>query len=136
MGDENKEEGQGFKVVDKRRFDSSGQSKAPSSEAQHDHTDNHKAQAGAENLKNSHFPQVNFASFVMSLATQALMQLGEMTPPEGLQVDVDPEAAKQTIDILAMLEEKTKGNLDNNEAQLLEEILHNLRMGYVRKKQS
>ena len=77
-------------------------------------------------------PQIDFRSFVISLATQALMQLGEIDPPPGMEMPKDKAAAKQTIDILIMLHEKTKGNLEADEDKLLEEILHNLRLSFVR----
>ncbi len=75
---------------------------------------------------------MTFGSFVMSLATQALMQLGEMQPPPGMQMEKDIEAAKQTIDILNLLEVKTRGNLDAAEKQLMDKILTTLRMSFVR----
>lgn len=78
--------------------------------------------------------EINFSSFVMSLATQALMQLGEIPPPPGVSLHVDVGAAQQSIDILTMLEQKTKGNLDQAEAQLLEEILHQLRVSFLRRR--
>lgn len=74
---------------------------------------------------------IDFSSFVMSLATQALVQLGEMQPPSGMEIPIDREAAHQTIEIIAMLSRKTRGNLSAVEAKLLEDILHNLRMSYV-----
>ena len=76
--------------------------------------------------------ELNFSSFVVSLATQALMQLGEMPVPEGVNIPKDKDAAKQTIDILSILSHKTTGNLDDSEAKLMEEILHNLRMAFVK----
>ena len=82
--------------------------------------------------KSENGSEISFSSFVISLATQALMQLGQIKPPEGVEIAVDKVAAKQTIDILTMLESKTSGNLDGEEERLLEEILHNLRIGYVR----
>lgn len=75
---------------------------------------------------------INFSSFVISLATQALMQLGEMKPPPGINVPLDRESARHTIDILGMLQHKTHSNLTEDEAKLLEEVLHNLRLSYVR----
>jgi hypothetical protein len=75
---------------------------------------------------------INFSSFVISLATQALMQLGEMRPPPGINVPLDRESARRTIDILGMLQHKTQSNLTQEEAKLLEEVLHNLRLSYVR----
>lgn len=77
-------------------------------------------------------PEINFSSFLISLATQAMMQLGEAPAPDGMSVPVDVTMAKQTIDIISMLREKTKNNLDSFEEQLFEEILHNLRMTYLR----
>ncbi len=74
----------------------------------------------------------DFSSFIISLATQALMQLGAMQPPSGVSVPIDKEAAKQTIDILTMLHHKTRGNLERDEDRLLQEILHNVRLSYVR----
>lgn len=77
---------------------------------------------------------INFSSFVMSLATQAMMQMGELPPPEGMRIPVDIQAARQTIDILSILKTKTSGNLDQFEAQLFEEVLHNLKVAFVKKK--
>lgn len=77
-------------------------------------------------------PTLTFSSFLISLATQALMQLGEIKAPDGVELPVDREAAKQTIDIISMLKQKTAGNLNPDELRLIEEILHNLRMSYVR----
>jgi hypothetical protein len=76
---------------------------------------------------------VSFMSFLMSLATQALVQIGEMDPPEGMEIPVDVEAGRQTIEILAMLQRKTRGNLSSEEGRFLEEVLHTLRMSYVRR---
>jgi len=74
---------------------------------------------------------INFSSFVVSLATQASIQLGLLTPPPGMDASVDLEAAKQTIDILGLVERKTRGNLSDQEKTLLINILHELRIGYV-----
>jgi hypothetical protein len=80
--------------------------------------------------------ELSFSSFVISLATQTLMQLGEIQPPPGMSVPLDRDSARNTIDILAMLHEKTAGNLSAEEARLMEEILHNLRLSYVRASKS
>jgi hypothetical protein len=74
---------------------------------------------------------INFSSFVVSLATQASIQLGLLAPPPGMDAAVDLEAAKQTIDILGLVERKTRGNLNDQEKNLLVNILHELRIGYV-----
>lgn len=83
-------------------------------------------------MNNTTHSDINFSSFLISLATQAMMQLGEAPAPDGLAVPVDVNMAKQTIDIISLLREKTLNNLDAFEEQLFEEILHNLRMTYIR----
>jgi len=77
---------------------------------------------------------VDFPSFVISLATQAMMMMGEIPNPETNLLNENIEGARQTIDILALLEEKTQGNLTAEEAQLMTEVLASLRMGYVNKR--
>jgi hypothetical protein len=76
-------------------------------------------------------PEITLAMFVMSLSTQVLMLMGEIPDPGGRKLDRDMAGAKQVIDILGMLKEKTKGNLDKNEDSLLENVLYDLRMRYV-----
>jgi hypothetical protein len=61
------------------------------------------------------------------------MQLGEMPPPDGMAIEPDMDAARQTIAILGLIEEKTKGNLAPEEAELLKEVLHSIRICYVRR---
>lgn len=77
------------------------------------------------------FPQIDFATFVLSLSHSALMHLGEAPDPETNKVEANLPLAKQNIDILGMLEEKTKGNLDGDEERLLAQVLFDLRMRYV-----
>lgn len=76
---------------------------------------------------------IDFSSFVVSMGTQALMALGEMPHPETRTATVNLDAAKQMIDILGLLEAKTKGNLSAEEVKLLQEILSSLRMLFARK---
>ena len=77
--------------------------------------------------------EVNFTSFVMSLATQTMVQLGEMDPPPGMEIPIDVESAGHTIEIISMLQRKTKGNLSSDESRFVMEVLNTLRMSYVRK---
>ncbi len=72
-----------------------------------------------------------FAMLISMLATQALVALGKMPDPGEGHVVVRPDHAKQAIGMLTMLEEKTKGNLNAEEKQLLDHMLHDLRMLYV-----
>lgn len=76
-------------------------------------------------------PELTFEQFLLSLATAALVHLGEVAHPETNEKKVDLIQAKQNIDILGMLHEKTKGNLSDGERQLLEGMLGQLRMQYV-----
>ena len=127
------EENKSFKVSDKRRFDEQGQEREVSSQGE---TVSSEARPAAAVESGAHQPaEINFSSFAMSLATQALMQLGQIKPPDGVDLAVDRLAAKQTIDLLSMLEVKTRGNLEPVEKQMLEEILHNLHIIYVKRGQ-
>jgi hypothetical protein len=74
---------------------------------------------------------LDFSSFIISLATQASIQLGLMPPPPGMEAPIDHEAAKQTIDIIGLIQRKTRGNLGQQEKALLTNILHELRIGFV-----
>ncbi len=76
-------------------------------------------------------PQIDFATFVLSLSHSALMHLGEAPHPETNKVEQNLPLAKQDIDILGMLDEKTKGNLTGDEERLLAQVLFDLRMRFV-----
>ncbi len=73
----------------------------------------------------------SFISFVMSIASNAASALGMMEHPVTHQREVDPELGKHWIDILGMLQKKTSGNLSVAERNMLEGLLHDLRMQYV-----
>jgi Domain of unknown function (DUF1844) len=75
--------------------------------------------------------EITFASFMVGLSTQALFHLGEIADPQGGAPSEDLPAAQQLIDIIGMLKEKTRGNLDHDEQSLLDAILFELRMKYV-----
>ncbi|MFP4475230.1 MAG: DUF1844 domain-containing protein [Desulfatibacillaceae bacterium] len=77
-------------------------------------------------------PEVNFPTFVLSLSSSVMFHLGELADPATGQRQKDLAMAKHTIDIMAMLEEKTRGNLSEDEQRLLSSILYDLRMAYVR----
>jgi hypothetical protein len=138
-GEEN--EGRAFKVQDRRRFSETGEARpeadrgdspraagepaSPPPEERHEH--------GPEHERQDRIPELNFAAFVISLSTQALAHLGEIPDPVDRAVRVDLNAARQMIDILVILRDKTKGNLDSAESALLENALYDLRMKYVEK---
>lgn len=84
------------------------------------------AQDGAPQM-----PQVTFSTFILSLASSALVQLGEVPDPDTGRTSENLLMAKHTIDVLTMLQEKTRGCADADEARLLEGVLYELRMKYV-----
>ena len=86
-----------------------------------------KADSGKE------LPAIDFSRFCLFMATSALIHLGESANPETNTTEVNLPLAHQTIDILAMLEEKTKGNLTDDESKLLSTILYDLRMRFLQK---
>ncbi|HXN84425.1 MAG TPA: DUF1844 domain-containing protein [Candidatus Binataceae bacterium] len=151
---EDEEKERGFKVADRRRFSSEGELKSdqaeePPAAAQPQSSDKPaqggpsagaQAQASAAYEKASAAderdlgPQeITFASFVVGLSTEALALLGEMPHPATGERIKDLVGAQQIIDIIALLRDKTRGNLSRDEDALLEAILFDLRMKYVEK---
>src|SRR5688572_14808267 len=74
---------------------------------------------------------VDFSTHILSLASTALIALGKMPAPDGVQQALDLETARHLIDVLGMLEQKTKGNLDEAETKLLQSLIYDLRVAYV-----
>jgi hypothetical protein len=77
-------------------------------------------------------PEINLTNFLFSLSTSALIQLGEIPDPLTQQPSKNLPLAKQTIDLIGMLKEKTKGNLTPAEEKLMDNLLYDLRMRYVK----
>lgn len=149
MSERDEEGTESFTVRDKRRFDASGNERREGEtgrEAVAPQRPSEPADVGAASVRDAQLkqqqpsggldeggtPALDFASFVLSLATQALWQLGAHEPPPGMAVQKDIEGARQTIDIISLLKAKTKGNLTASEERLIEEVLHELRMVFVR----
>jgi hypothetical protein len=78
-------------------------------------------------------PAVNFSTFVFSLSSSALVHLGEIPEPASQKMHQDLNLAKQIIDTLGMIEEKSRGNLDADEERLIKGVLYDLRMRFVQK---
>jgi len=74
---------------------------------------------------------VNFFQLVVSLQAGAMQQMGKVISPVSGKVERDLELAKATIDMLTMLDKKTKGNLSDDEEKLLGHVLYELRLNYV-----
>ena len=110
----------GFRVTDRRRFADAG---GPGDEP-------HSPRAPEDTPATDAEP-VTFSTFVLGLSTQALLHLGEIESPLGGQVEQDLVAAKHMIDILGVLRDKTRNNLEQAEEHLLDSILYDLRMRYV-----
>jgi len=131
--DQDEQPSRGFKVEDRRRFvddaaPAHAEAEQPSSEPPEAAP---PSPHGDEALHEAHPPQeLNFSTFVMGLSTQALMHLGEIPDPEAMH-GPDLPAAKQMIDLLGILRDKTTGNLEPAEDQLLSSMLYDLRMRYV-----
>lgn len=153
---ESGEGGRRFKVVDRRRFTAEGDERSGPDIAQ---DRPHPAQAkpaaapaaaapsappaqgaaapasaspqGAPADADPEEDGIPFAAFVQSLAQQAMMQMGLIPWPHTGQRDLQLEQARDTVDILAMLKAKTRGNLSAQEAKLIETALYELRMTWV-----
>ncbi|MEL6341684.1 MAG: DUF1844 domain-containing protein [Myxococcota bacterium] len=78
-------------------------------------------------------PPVNFSQFVVSLASSALVHLGETPEPGSDETRTDLPLAKHSIDLLSMLKEKTSGNLDEEESKLLDAVLQDLQSKHTAK---
>ena len=85
----------------------------------------------AREKASSPLPEINFSTFVLSLSSSALFHFGELPDPNTNIKQRNIPMAKQTIDILGMLKEKTVGNLSPDEEKLLDNLLYDLRMRYV-----
>ena len=122
------DEEQGFTVRD-RRTGPSGNSVAPAPDPS-----KNVSHTAAEQPRHEPplLPEMDFSAFVISLASTAQMSLGAIPHPETNETAVNLQAAKQMIDILRLLQEKTKGNLSDQEGALLDQVLHTLRIHYVR----
>lgn len=128
MTEEKKNEG--FVIKDKRFSEESESKEEPVVQSGPDVKEKVEKSA-ADSLD---YPPVNFTNFIISLSTSALFHFGDFPEEEGGKAEKNLPAAKQTIDILDMLNEKTKGNLDQNEASLIQGVLYELKMRYVKEK--
>ena len=79
---------------------------------------------------------ITFSGFILSLATTAAVHFGDIADPNtGEKVEPNLDAASQMIELIALLQEKTKGNLSDPEAQLVDDLLYELRMRFVEAQQ-
>ncbi len=140
MEEEKKEKG--FVIKDRRHFDESGdlrEEEAPKAgerktEVKPEEAGATPEEAAASDASETPLPEINFASFIFSLSTTAMYHFGDFPDPVTNEARPNLPAAKQTIDLLSILKAKTEGNLTADEKQLLEGILYELRLRFVKEK--
>ena len=138
--EESEEKSKGFKVQDKRRFSAEGDARPDVEQGETAAANASKvgaapepppSPAGGAEHQHEHQIEMTFSTFLVGLSTEALAALGEMPDPMTGKSLRDLGAARQLIDILGILRDKTRGNLDREEQNLIEAILFELRMKYV-----
>jgi hypothetical protein len=133
------QEEQSFRITDKRLFSEDGELReaSPSGEAPKQGKPAPSGPAAGERPQQEAPPgtpaKIDFPSYILSYYTQGLVLLGEVPNPYTNKKEEDLEAARHTVDILALLQEKTKGNLLKEEEQLIESVLYELRMKFMAK---
>jgi hypothetical protein len=131
------QEEQGFRVTDKRGFREDGEPTTPeASNKKEGKPVDENPPAKEERPPQEEAPPrapIDFPTYILSYYTQGLVLLGEVPNPYTNKKEEDIEAARHTIDILSMLEQRTKGNLSKDEQQLLESVLYELRMKFMAK---
>ena len=123
-------EGEGFVIKDKR---SSQISEDDANSKDHQETKSQEEQNESSNEKENESFQIYFSTFIMSLTSSAFYHLGDMPDPSTGKKEVNLPAVQQTIDMLIMLREKTKGNLKEDEEKLVEQLIYELQVKYVSK---
>ena len=123
-------EGEGFVIKDKR---SSQISEDDATFLDDKEIKNQEEQTNSSEEKKTEPFQVDFSTFIMSLTSSAFYHLGDMPDPSTGKKEVNLPAVQQTIDMLIMLREKTKGNLKEDEEKLIEQLIYELQVKYVAK---
>ena len=130
MSEKENVEGEGFVIKDKR---SSQISEDDATFQDEQETNDQEKQTDSSKEKETEPFQVDFSTFIMSLTSSAFYHLGDMPDPSTGKKEVNLPAVQQTIDMLIMLREKTKGNLKEDEKKLLEQLVYELQVKYVEK---
>ena len=123
-------EGEGFVIKDKR---SSQISEDDATFLEDQETEGQEEQTDSSKEKETESFQIDFSTFIMSLTSSAFYHLGDMPDPSTGKKEVNLPAVQQTIDMLIMLREKTKGNLKEDEEKLIEQLIYELQVKYVAK---
>jgi len=125
-------EEKGFVIKDKRVLDEEGELKEEKPEDETKKAETMKEDATSDDAQKMPLPEVNFNSLIFSLSSSAFLHIGEIADPQSGEKKKDLPMAKHSIDIIAMLKEKTKGNLAEEEEQFIDNILTDLRFRYVK----
>ena len=123
-------EGEGFVIKDKR---SSQISEDAATSLDDQETQGQEKQTDSSKENEAESFQIDFSTFIMSLTSSAFYHLGDMPDPSTGKKEVNLPAVQQTIDMLIMLREKTKGNLKEDEEKLVEQLIYELQVKYVAK---
>jgi hypothetical protein len=126
------EDEKGFIIKDRRSFDEEGTLKEEKQEDKAPEQETLKEAPKKEDTERPPLPEVNFNSLIFSLSSSALLHLGEIADPHSGQKNKDLDLAKHTVDTIALLKEKTEGNLTEEEEKFLESVLTDLRWRYVK----
>ncbi len=124
-------EGKGFTVKDRRSFDEEGDLKKEN-DVKETPPEEPKETKQKTEATGQPLPEVNFSSLIFSLSSSALLHLGEIDDPQTGEKREDLPMAKHSIDIISMLKDKTRGNLDDEEQKFIDSILTDLRLRYVK----
>ncbi len=126
------EEEKGFVIKDKRSLDEEGTLKEEKGEEEVPKEEAKREEPEETEAARTPLPEVYFNSLIFSLSSSALLNLGEIADPHSGEKRKDLDLAKHTIDTIAMLKERTEGNLDEEEAKFIENVLTDLRWRYVK----
>jgi hypothetical protein len=132
MGDSEKKEEEKSFVVRDRRFTAQKETAEESKPKREEEKIEESPAKEDAPRQETPLPEINFTNFLLSLSTSALIQLGEIPDPLSKQSVKQLPLAKQTIDLIGMLQGKTKGNLTPDEEKLIDYILYDLRIRYVK----
>jgi Domain of unknown function (DUF1844) len=130
-------ESSGFRVVDRRLFSEDGSLRSEAREQEKEPVAPPAVPEAAASAPPPSGPEASeevspaFETLVSYLSTTALLQLGLMSDPAGLAQPPDVENARRTIELLEVLQEKTRGNLTRGEARLVEGVLYELHLSVV-----
>jgi len=130
MSEKENVEGEGFVIKDNRSSQISEDNAAFLDDQE---TKDKEKQTDISGKKETEPFQIDFSAFIMSLTSSAFYHLGDMPDPSTGKTETNLPAVQQTIDMLIMLREKTKGNLKEDEIKLIEQLIYELQVKYVAK---